>query len=243
MLRPEFVHLNLNLKLASINSSDHLRYYINTKKCSLKLDGLSIDLVLKKCKFITFSYIIPRPFFPAVKRISKIYVLSKEQNASSVGLKYSIYNTIVCWFGLPFGPVDMLSSNRLNKTGVEISDMLIDNLTINDIKNGYIDLPIYYGSFLEISLGIKNELRKIIQNSYGDNSISTAILGYIKHSGKHYFYLGLRDNELDSELNKELKELFKKSFSISSILEVTSLSSKGVLQENLMQHGTDLLKN
>lgn len=215
-----------------------LHYKIDSSQLKIDLDNASIDDLLSSHRFISFLYLIPRPIFPPVRRMSRIYVIPKSTASNHLGLKYSIYNAIICWFGLPFSPIDMLSFNKLNRNGVDISSDIESRICLVDIKNGFIELPVYTGTFTQPSNPIVEEFKLILKDAAAVSS--KTILGYVKHSGKHNFYLGVTVQSNATELSEPILDLFNKKFDGRSILQVVNLSVKGELQERLTLEGKSI---
>lgn len=217
-----------------------LKYQLDYRNDALKLDKLDIETVFEKNKFITFFYIIPRPFFPAVKRMSKVLILPKTHSTKNLGRKYSLYNALVCWFGLPFGPMNMLSCNKINQLGLDISEELKGKVTISDLKQGFFQLPLYHGEFTEITKAVSKEFVKMIEKSNPKNIDLNSILAYVKNSGKHYFYLGIRAGDDFGPISTDIKKYFKDNFDNRALLEIVQLEVENDIQEQLIKKGKEL---
>jgi len=196
------------------------------------------ELDLNSMKFLIFEYIIPLPMFPAIKRISKVYVYNKNEINIKAGYKYSIINIIVCWLGLPFGPIDMISAYKKNRNGIDITNEIKPNISIKDLTNGYFILPIYNNKFLEITKPIKTEFQLILNEVKELNLIT---IGYTRHKRKHYFYAS-SESKIEEELISDFKREFKNRFNNKSIIEFCTNESDPILYEKLQQEGL-IMKN
>lgn len=211
-----------------------LKYKITTN--SVLKNELSIEELKHNYRFIYFIYIIPRPFFPPIRRMSSIFLEERTSRTKSLGIKYSLWNALSCWFGLPFGPIHMLQCNRINKKGLELDASLAQRITLDDLHKGIIQVPLYYGTFAPIDKAIQSEFVQIFQEiGITDLESCSPLLAYIKQKGKHYFFLGLRV-EL-SNIEFSLQEHFKKRFDGRSKLQIISLNESGELQQILLERG------
>ncbi len=217
-----------------------LKYKIENRNTTLDLDRIGIEEVFESSKFVAFFYIIPRPFFPAVKRMSKVLMLPRSQSTKNLGRIYSVYNALICWFGMPFGPMNMLSCNKINRLGLEISNEIKGKITISDIQRGFFQLPLYTGKFSEISKSVRTEFLKIIESANPKGLELEAVLGYVKNSGKHYFYMGIKSKEEYQSISSKIEDLFKDKFDSRALLEVVDISLDGELQSCLHKNGDKL---
>jgi len=187
-------------------------------------------------KFIVFEYIIPRPIFQPIRRISKIHIFRKDEAPRRYGIKYSLLNIVTCMFGLPFGPIGMLSANKKNKTGIEISDDLRSRITLKDIQRGYVEINVYEGEFSSISKEIVLTFQKLIENQ--GYILASHYLAYVKYKRKHYFYL---INTNNSELKTDqIQAEFKNLFDRNSRLEIIENGVNNKLYKRIIEDGFKL---
>lgn len=191
-------------------------------------------------KFIVFEYLIPLPVFPPIKRISKIHCLNKTAAVEKLGLKYSIFNSVVCWIGFPFGPVEMLASNKKNKTGIDLTEYISSKITLEDIEAGILKLPVYESDFIAIDKdthqGFKEKFSQLKQEGI---ITSNPLIGYVKLKGKHIFYIGFTKDEI---LNKDLIEsTLYKEFDKRSTFNFVDLAVDNQLTKKMSAEGFELV--
>lgn len=212
-------------------------------------ENLSFEQVIKERnnggKFVFFSYLIPRPWFSPVKRISKIYFLRSEDKASIHNRKYNIINLLWGWWGLPFGPVYTYAAIKSNKTGIDITDDVFDNLTEEDFDKRRVIIRKASNIFIHPSKSISKEFSRCFNKYSQKNSkfIEDPIVGYFIDTENPYYYIGLNGADLNKResLKNELYKYFlsRTKFEFIDINESSVKAEKLKLQGKIITFSTD----
>lgn len=203
-----------------------IKYVGNDDLKNYKLDEL---------KFLVFHYIIPRPFFPPVKKTSKVYCLPKDQVVGKLGSKYSMYNLLVCGFGLPIAPNTMLVANRLNEEGTDVTADIVDKIELTDVAKGFYERPLYDAPFIKLDKPIVKEFESRLRTLKSELNIdSNLLIGYIRAFHKHYFYIGLSDTENE----QAILDILQEGFNDSTIISISNINYDDELVDKLKAEGT-----
>lgn len=175
------------------------------------------NLKSKNGKFVTFQWIIPLPMFTPVKRLSKVYFVSKASEAKDYAKKYNLINLLIGWWGLPFGPVYLVKSIALNNQGgIDVTDDIYLNLNETDYNNGIVNVVKKSTIFIYPKKSELKEFEKVFKVLLSEKVISTTpTIGYFidtKKGEQPYYLIGL-EQEISKELSKRIeKEIYKRFF-------------------------------
>jgi len=201
--------------------------------------GIGLEELLSdpSIRVIGFEYLIPRPLFPPVKRISKLYIFRENENPSSKGKIYNFFNLLFCWVGLPFGPIYALMAVKKNNKGIDLSLDFKDNINELDFKFGRVVVERTNEIFIKPDKETKNELLKAFKKYTSDNGeLNTSLLIGVRIDIENpQTYIGLNSNDIE---NKEmiLKYIYKYFYSHVKF-EVVDVTQKSDLIEKLIQQG------
>lgn len=187
-------------------------------------------------KLIVFEYLIPIPMFPPVKRMSRIYLLEKETKVGDLNLKYILFNSVVCWLGMPFGPIKMLAANKRNKQGIDLTKDLLKHVTTDSMEKRFIEVPIYYSEFLALEKPIAKALKTVFDECNLSDQVK---IGYVKFKRKHIFYVGINKSELKRV--EGLKKKLSVNFDSRSVFKFHDLQLNDELAKKLKEEGKLIL--
>ncbi|MBI1837119.1 MAG: hypothetical protein HYR91_07620 [Flavobacteriia bacterium] len=161
-------------------------------------------------KFVSFQWILPLPWFTPVRRLSKVYYIEPGIDSSVYALKYNNLSRLLGWWGLPFGPLYVGKSIRLNNNGgIDVTDDIYLNLNEENFKKGFVDLKLNSMKFTSPNKTEINELKKVSKKLIEDNIINKSF--------KVAYFIDTKENEfpyyliaVDSEISIELEEIVKK---------------------------------
>ena len=217
---------------------EHLKY-------DIRIPGdISYDDILNErdngAKFVFFGYLIPRPIFPPVKKISKVYYLRPNENASQYAAKYNLVTLFWGWWGLPFGPVYTYSTIKNNKTGIDITDDIYDNLTKEDFEKKQVVIRKITNIFAHPDKSSKNELLKCFKQFAQSNSgfKQNPIVGHYIDTKEPHYFIGL--NSLDMDKVESLTKMIYKYFYKHTKFEFVDLNDTGELTDKLRNQGVEI---
>lgn len=191
-------------------------------------------------KFIVYQYLFPRPIFPPVKRISKVYYIDPKDKASKYSFKYNLITSIWGWWGLPFGPSYTYFVIKHNKTGTDFTDDILANLTKEDFAKGIVTIKKINSVFIHPDKSTLKEFIKAFK-SYNEKisqTDSNPIVGEYIDTDKPYYIIGLSDN--DYEKREEIKNHLHKYFYSHTRFEFVKKSDSNELVEKLMNQGIEI---
>lgn len=207
-------------------------------------DELSFDQLLanreKDGKFIVYEYLIPRPFFPPIKRFSKIYYLSKGEDNNKYAFKYNLLTLIWGWWGLPFGPSYTYSTLMHNKTGTDLSEDVFENLTQHDWENKRVSIKKISAVFIHPDKSTLKEITKAFNLVLEKNVVfeTNPVVGFYVDAEKPYHIIGLNENDLGKQ--EEIRNALLKYFYAHMQFEFLSLNEPTELRDKLVTQGVEL---
>lgn len=190
-------------------------------------------------KFVVYEYLFPRPIFPPVKRISRIYYIDSKEKANKYSFKYNLMTLIWGWWGLPFGPSYTYSVVKHNKTGTDFTDDVLENLTKEDFSKGLITIRKISSIFIHPDKSSLKEFTKSFKSFCEKNTFeSNPFVGEYIDTEKPYYIIGLSDN--DFKKKEEIKKYLYKYFYTHTHFEFIKTSDTSEISEKLLVQGIEI---
>ena len=116
----------MNRPQASASSSYYMSPKTNmTMEEASKLSVAELNQELANgARFVQFSYTISLVLI-TFKRYSKVFFIRDNDNMSDVRWKYTLINTFLGWWGIPFGPIYTIWSYVENAKGKDVTNEII----------------------------------------------------------------------------------------------------------------------
>ncbi len=206
-------------------------------KIKLKPSAYSYQEVVEQdnIMFIGFEYLIPRPLFPPVKRVTKLYCVTPSDKPSA--FRFNLTNFLFCWFGMPFGPFSAYSAYVKNKRGIDFTSDVKANLNESDFSKGYVIIEKLEEAFIIPEKSTLKEVEKALKKHGKSNKPlnSNPILGYHIETDNPSYYIGLSSEDF---LQKDLiLESIYKTFYKHTSFHLVDLSSEDELTQKLINQG------
>lgn len=206
-------------------------------------DNITFDEVVNDrhhgAKFVFFGYLIPRPIFSPIKRISKVYYLKPNENASQYSTKYNFITMLWGWWGLPFGPGATYSTIKSNKTGIDITNDVYDNLTKEDFEYKRVVIKKITSIFTHPDKSSIKELTKCFKKYSQSNSfVQNPIVGYYIDTKEPRYFIGLDSSDMD-KMDSLTKMIYKYFYSHSKF-EFVALNDSDEFVEKLKTQGVEI---
>lgn len=116
-------------------------------------------------KFVTYQWFVPLPLFRPSRRLSKVYYIPSNKSASSYAWKFNVISLIIGWWGLPWGPIFVFRSIRLNNSGgVDVTKDIYLNINKSSYKNGRLLIKSTTAEYLHPSRTDIKEYTKVFKN-------------------------------------------------------------------------------
>ena len=213
---------------------------MNTVKIKINPSDFSFEEVKndEEIRLIAFEYLIPRPVFPPVKRISKLYCVKGDLRPSA--LKYNLPNFIFCWIGLPFGPVSAYAAFLKNKQGIDFTIDAKFNLKKEDFDNGFVTIEKLEEIFVHPDKSTLKELSKVLKKFAHTNGAfeMNPIVGLNIESETPSYFIGIA--EADFGKSNQILELIYKYFYKHTKFTIVSLDERSELLDKLKKQGEEI---
>lgn len=198
------------------------------------------EIVSRGGKFVVYEYLFPRPLFAPVKRISRVYFLNPGEDAGKYAFRYNLATLLLGWWGLPFGPYYTLLTLKLNKTGVDLTDDVLANLTASDFEQGRINLKKLSTAILPPDKSSIKAFTKCFKSFHEKNTplASNPFVGNYIDTEHPYFIIGLSGH--DTVQTEQLKKALYKHFYTHVTFEFIQLNEGGELAEQLKLQGVEI---
>lgn len=192
-------------------------------------------------KFVAFAYLFPRPIFPPVKRISRIYFLNPGEKASKYSFKYNLATLLIGWWGLPFGPYYTFIAIKGNKEGIDFTEDVLGNLTHEDFEKGVVTIKKISSVFIHPD---KSSLKGFLKcfKVFSEKSSklkSNPFVGKFIDTENPYFIIGLSENDIDKK--EAIKESLYKYFYSHIKFEFININDNSELSEKLLTQGVEII--
>jgi len=192
-------------------------------------------------KFVTFQWIIPLPMFLPVKRLSRVYFIEKEGDARKYAQKYNLLNYLFGWWGLPFGPIYLFKSVRINSNGgIDVTDDVYLNLNESDFNNGIVNISKRSMVFIHPKKSEVKEFQKVFRKLLSDGIISSSpLIGYYVNTkeGEKPYYLIRMNEAITEELEKKITNAIYKRFYKQLQFKLVELDKMGERKSKFEQQG------
>lgn len=191
-------------------------------------------------KFVVYQYLFPRPLFPPVKRISRIYYLNANESPNKYSFKYNLLTLLWGWWGLPFGPTYTYSVIKNNKLGSDFTEDVIENLTKEDFSKNIITIKKISSIYIHPDKSTIKEFVKCFQsfNSKYSKLQSNPFIGMYIDIETPYYVIGL--SEKDYELKEELKKSLYKYFYNHIQFEFIKIDDLSEMNNKLLTQGLEI---
>jgi hypothetical protein len=192
-------------------------------------------------KFVTFQWNIPLPMFLPIKRLSNVYFIENEKQLTKYEKKYNLINYLIGWWGLPFGPIYLFKSVRLNnKGGIDVTDDVYLNLNQPDYENGFVSILKKSTIFIHPKKDEIKEFEKVFQQLISGKVITEApIIGLFIDTKKNeapYYLIGLRE-DITEELKSTLTKAIYKRFYKQLVFELVRTQTMDENKEKFIKQG------
>jgi hypothetical protein len=190
-------------------------------------------------RIVAFEYLIPRPIFPPVKRISKFYCVKGKTLPSR--LKYNLPNFLFCWLGLPFGPISALQAYKKNKKGIDFSKDVKPNLKSEDYAKGFVVIEKFEEAFVHPDKSTLKELTKALNKytkKHGRLSLNP-IVGFNIQSDTSTYFIGL--STPDVKRADQILEVIYSFFYKHTKFKFISLDETGETADKLKEQGKEMI--
>lgn len=167
-------------------------------------------------RFIAYRYIVSRPLFYPVNRISKLFFIEKNEKASKYAWSYNVLNFLLGIWGLPFGPAVMIKSIFINlKGGIDLTEDVLVNLTKEAFDKKEIEMLRPGNMFVAPTKSNLKELGKVTRELRSKNIVKGEIVvGYFidtKENESPYYALGF-SNDLEAVDLQKIRNEIRKRF-------------------------------
>ncbi|RYM34554.1 hypothetical protein ERX46_04050 [Brumimicrobium glaciale] len=193
--------------------------------------------------FVTYQWIIPLPLFYPVRRLSKVYFIPKDGNQAKYAKKYNIISLIIGWWGLPFGPIFVNRSVRLNNNGgVDVTEDIYLNLDRTGYDNGRLEIVKHFTKFIHPSKSEIPEYKKVFKKLIDEGILkSQPVIGLFVDTEKNvepYIIIGFNE-ELKGKEELISKAIYKRFYKQLKF-ELVDLNSDFEFKEALLTQGLNL---
>ena len=186
-------------------------------------------LVENGAKFISYQYVISVPIFFPTQRLSKLFLIRKNEKPSKYAAGYNFLNILLGIWGLPFGPVFMIRSIALNrKGGVNFTEDVMVNITKEAFISRDVKMKKPAKYFTTPSKSNKKELNKVFTKLRSNKVLRDDVLvGYFINTEKDekpYHVIGV-NAPLNVKLVQQIEEEIYKRFFKFSKFKIVSLAN------------------
>lgn len=123
-------------------------------------------------RFVTYQWFVPLPIFHPTRRLSKVYYIPSGKNPAAHAWKFNLICLIIGWWGLPWGPIYVLRSIRLNNLGgVDVTEDVYLNINKASYEAGRIRIERTAVAFVHPQKSDAKEFRKVFQALIRDGVI------------------------------------------------------------------------
>ncbi|ATL48441.1 hypothetical protein COR50_15430 [Chitinophaga caeni] len=198
-------------------------------------------------RFVFFVYNFSLPLFRSIRRISSIHYIPPGKTGKEFNFKYNLHNLIFGWWGLPFGPAEMIDSIKSNKAGIDISNDIYDNLDEQSFNNRSIEIIKISDVFKHPSKDINNELMKALKNYQKKESKFHANpwVGLYVNTEHPFYIIGFDPKDIQQQeiIKKYIYKRFYKNIEFLFIdldSDFDAIESEAGLSAKLKQQGLEL---
>ena len=187
-------------------------------------------------KVVTFQWLIPRPFFSPVQRLTRFH-LYREDDVVLKGWLYTCINLSVCWVGLPFGPIYTVASIFKNHKGIDFTYDTRNAISETDFSNGVVQIERLEEYIIKMSKTNVKEVSKALKSFDEEHNMftGTPILGMKIDEPKPVFVIGLRPKDLEKE--EELRTHISKFYHPNCDFLILDIDEESELCERLKSFG------
>ena len=190
-------------------------------------------------KFVAYIYLIPRPIFPPIKRLSKIFLINPNEVVTH-SKKYNLLNLIWGWWGLPFGPVYTYTAIKQNRTGLDYTEDVLVNLDEDSFHKGIVVIKKSGSIFIHPD---KETLKVFLKgfkyySSKFENLERKPIIGKFIDTENPYYVIGL--SEVDTERAENIKKAMYKYFYSHVVIEFLNLEEETEMSLKLIKQGLEI---
>lgn len=181
-------------------------------------------------RFVFYEYLIPRPVIAPGRGASKIYFIRNGEK-TNYHIKYNVITLLWGWWGLPFGPTYIPKALSNNKTGIDVTEDVYNNLTETDFKQGKVVITNIATAFMPIDKSSMKELTKCLKKYHKKVPFSTPpVVGLYIADDTPAITIGLANDDIlkENDLIKALYKYFYKSmqFKFLNVNDDSELSNK-----------------
>ena len=135
------------------------------KEFSFNARGIGYDEFINdnSIKVLTFLYIIPRPIIPPIRRVSKLYLVRKDEKPSSIAKRFNVFSILFGWLGFPFGPSYVYKAVVKNKSGIDMTIDFRANINKKDFEKGLMIYEKVEEIFINPDKDTLKELKKALK--------------------------------------------------------------------------------
>lgn len=193
--------------------------------------------------FVTYQWIIPRPIFYPVRRLSKVYFIPKGMNKSKYASKFNLISLIIGWWGLPYGPFAVYNSVTLNNNGgIDVTEDVYLNLDKTGYSRGRFELIKSVTKFVALQKSEQRELSKVFKALLESNVLKhEPVVGlYIdcEQGIEPYTIIGFNENIQNKTdlIHKAIRKRFRSHYTY----ELIELREDSHLAKELSKQGFKL---
>ncbi|AXG74762.1 hypothetical protein DVK85_11180 [Flavobacterium arcticum] len=182
-------------------------------------------------KFVFYEYLIPRPLIAPGRGASKIFFIKKGEKTKH-HIKYNIITLLWGWWGLPFGLLYIPKTIRNNKTGIDVTEDVYNNITKEDFNQGQVIIKNIATAFIPIDKSSLKELTKCFKKyeKYKKAFTTAPITAIYIDTYDPIITIGLFEDDMIKvdELKKEIYKYFFANiqFKFINLDDDTELSAK-----------------
>ena len=152
-------------------------------------------------RFVTYQWFLPLPLFSPVRRLSKIYFIPSKKSASAHARRFNLVSLIIGWWGLPWGPIYVFRSLKLNNSGgVDVTEDVYLNIDKRNYEAGKIQITSTTTTYTHPSPSEIKEFKKVFKKLLKDGVIQNPPLIGIdmntEDNEKPFFLIGF-DQSID----------------------------------------------
>jgi hypothetical protein len=190
--------------------------------------------------FVVYEYLFPRPLFPPVKRISRLYYIHSGEKLSKYAFRYNLMTLIWGWWGLPFGPFYTFATLKHNKTGTDFTEDVLDNLTKEDFTKKIVTIHKISAVFIAPDKSSLKEFTKCLTAfARKEKFESNPVVGKYIDTDTPYYIIGLSANDYlkKEDIKKSLYTYFYSHIPFAFI----NTSEKTEMGEKLLRQGSVII--
>jgi hypothetical protein len=206
-------------------------------------DEMTFEQLVSSCekgsKLVAYLFLIPRPIFPPIQRVSKIFLVNPDEHTTH-SIKYNLINLIWGWWGLPFGPVFTYTAIKQNRTGIDFTEDVLANLDKENFAKRMVAIKKAGTLYIYPDNGTLKVFKKGFEYYKEHFGIleRKPIIGKFIDTEEPYYVIGLSDVDYVKmeNIKKSMYEFFYSHF----VIECINIDDNAELSSKLKKQGLEI---